>query len=239
MNAPVKITMPPEAARQPKAYQLLIDGKAVDAADGRTIERRSPGHGFAVSLYPRSSAADVGAAVAVAHRAFETGPWPKFGAGERSRVPAQGGRPDRAESGGDRAARCPGIRQTNFPGARRSRRGGRHLALRRSPCPHASRRILRQSRRRHAGHRTARTDRRRRHHHAVEFPVPDRLPETALRARGRLHRGGQAERDDVGLDLLARRTLARSRRSGRRRQHRHRAMAPRSARRWSRIRWWT
>jgi acyl-CoA reductase-like NAD-dependent aldehyde dehydrogenase len=86
MNSPAKIAMPPEAAREPTSYRLLIDGKPTGATGERTIERKSPGHGFAVSLYPRGRAADVEAAVVAAHRAFETGPWPKMRAGERSRI---------------------------------------------------------------------------------------------------------------------------------------------------------
>lgn len=86
MNVPLNIAMPAEAAGGPKSYRLLIDGKLVDAADGRTIERKSPGHGVAVSTYARGGAADVEAAVAAAHRAFETGAWPRMKAGERSRI---------------------------------------------------------------------------------------------------------------------------------------------------------
>jgi len=86
MNAPVKIPMPAEASAEPKAYKLLIDGKLADATGERTIERKSPGHGFVVSLYPRGGAADAEAAVTAAHRAFETGPWPKMRASERSRI---------------------------------------------------------------------------------------------------------------------------------------------------------
>jgi acyl-CoA reductase-like NAD-dependent aldehyde dehydrogenase len=78
--------MPPEASSAAKAYRLLIDGKQVDASDGRTIERRSPGHGFPVSAYPRAGSTDVERAVVAAHRAFESGPWPKMRAGERSRI---------------------------------------------------------------------------------------------------------------------------------------------------------
>ena len=83
MNAPLSIAMPAEASAGPTSYKLLIDGKFVDASDGRTIERTSPGHGFAVSRYAQAGAAEVEAAVAAAHRAFETGPWPRMKAGER------------------------------------------------------------------------------------------------------------------------------------------------------------
>lgn len=84
MNAPLNIRMPAEASAPPKAYKLLIDGKFVAARDGRTMERRSPGHGFVVSSYAQAGSADVEAAVQAAHRAFETGPWPRMKGAERS-----------------------------------------------------------------------------------------------------------------------------------------------------------
>lgn len=86
MNAPVQIIMPSEASAAPKAYKFLIDGKQVDAASNQVIERKSPGHGFTVSTYPRGGAADVETAVRAAHRAFEAGPWPKMRASERSLI---------------------------------------------------------------------------------------------------------------------------------------------------------
>ncbi|TJW67152.1 MAG: aldehyde dehydrogenase family protein, partial [Mesorhizobium sp.] len=86
MNAPLNITMPAEASQAPKAYKLLIDGKHVDARDGRTIERSSPGHGFAVSRYAQAGAEEVEAAVQAAHKAFEAGPWPRMKASDRATV---------------------------------------------------------------------------------------------------------------------------------------------------------
>jgi acyl-CoA reductase-like NAD-dependent aldehyde dehydrogenase len=86
MNAPLNIKMPAEASAAPKNYKLLIDGKFVDAQAGRTMERRSPGHGFVVSTYAQAGEADVELAVRAAHRAFETGPWPRMKAAERSMI---------------------------------------------------------------------------------------------------------------------------------------------------------
>ena len=86
MNAPLNIKMPVEAASAAKAYKLLIDGKFVDARDGRTLERRSPGHGFAVSRYAQAGEAEVEAAVQAANKAFENGPWPRMKAGERAAI---------------------------------------------------------------------------------------------------------------------------------------------------------
>ena len=86
MNAPLDIKMPSEASSAPRAYKLIIDGKFVDASDGRTLERNSPGHGFAVSRYAQAGAAEVEAAVQAAHKAFETGPWPRTKAAERAAI---------------------------------------------------------------------------------------------------------------------------------------------------------
>ena len=86
MNAPLNISMPTEASKAPKAYKLLIDGKHVDARDGRTLERNSPGHGFTVSRYTQAGAAEVEAAMQAAHKAFETGPWPRMKAAERAAI---------------------------------------------------------------------------------------------------------------------------------------------------------
>ena len=78
MNAPLNIAMPAEASAAPRTYRLLIDGKHVDARDGRRLERKSPGHGFIVSHYARAGEAEVEQAVLAAHKAFETGPWPRM-----------------------------------------------------------------------------------------------------------------------------------------------------------------
>jgi acyl-CoA reductase-like NAD-dependent aldehyde dehydrogenase len=68
-------------------YQMLVDGKSVDAASGRTIDRVSPGHaGVVVGTWPDASADDVRTAVAAARRAFDTGPWPRMSGAERSRL---------------------------------------------------------------------------------------------------------------------------------------------------------
>jgi len=86
MNAPLHIRMPDEASATPKAYKLLIGGSHVDARDGRMLERKSPGHGFIVSRYAQAGEAEVEAAVQAAHKAFETGPWPRMKAGERAAI---------------------------------------------------------------------------------------------------------------------------------------------------------
>ena len=66
--------------------KLLIDGAWVDAADGSTLERRSPAHDTLVAVYARAGTADAERAIAAARRAFDTGPWPRMKGAERARV---------------------------------------------------------------------------------------------------------------------------------------------------------
>ncbi|HEV7320412.1 MAG TPA: aldehyde dehydrogenase family protein [Ensifer sp.] len=69
-----------------RAFQMLIDGKWVDSAEGRTIERVAPGHGVVVSRYQAGTKADAEKAIAAARRAFDEGRWPRMTASERSLV---------------------------------------------------------------------------------------------------------------------------------------------------------
>lgn len=69
-----------------RTFQMLIDGKWVDSADGRTLERVAPGHGVVVSRYQAASGVDAERAIAAARRAFDDGPWPRMTASERSLV---------------------------------------------------------------------------------------------------------------------------------------------------------
>ena len=69
-----------------RTYQNLIDGAWVDAADGRTFERVSPGHDVVVGRYPSAGIVDLERAVAAARRAFDEGPWPMMPGVERARI---------------------------------------------------------------------------------------------------------------------------------------------------------
>ncbi len=66
--------------------KLLIDGAWVDAADGSTLERRSPAHDTLVAVYARAGTADAERAIAAARRAFDTGLWPRMKGAKRARV---------------------------------------------------------------------------------------------------------------------------------------------------------
>lgn len=73
-------------ARPPFRGRLLIDGAWRDAADGATLERRSPAHDQLVSVYALAGVADAERAIGAARRAFDHGPWPRMKGAERARI---------------------------------------------------------------------------------------------------------------------------------------------------------
>ena len=73
-------------AQAPYRGKLLIDGVWQDAADGSTLERRSPAHGHVVAIYAQAGVADAERAIAAARRAFDDGPWPRLKGAERARI---------------------------------------------------------------------------------------------------------------------------------------------------------
>jgi betaine-aldehyde dehydrogenase len=72
--------------RAPFLGKLLIDGAWVDAADGCTLERRSPAHDTLVAIYAQAGVADTERAIAAARQAFDRGPWPHMKGAERARI---------------------------------------------------------------------------------------------------------------------------------------------------------
>ena len=70
----------------PFVGKLLIDGAWQDAANGATLERRSPAHDELVAIYAKADAADAQKAIAAARQAFDHGPWPQLKGSERARV---------------------------------------------------------------------------------------------------------------------------------------------------------
>jgi len=73
-------------ARAPFRGKLLIDGAWHDAADGDTLERRSPAHDQVVAVYAQAGIADAERAIAAARRAFDVGPWPRMKGADRARI---------------------------------------------------------------------------------------------------------------------------------------------------------
>jgi betaine-aldehyde dehydrogenase len=73
-------------ARAPFRGKLLIDGAWREAAEGTTLERRSPAHEHVVSVYALAGVIDAERAIAAARRAFDAGPWPRLKGAERARI---------------------------------------------------------------------------------------------------------------------------------------------------------
>ena len=66
--------------------KLLIDGRWVAAASGKTFDSIDPATGEVLARVAEGNKADIDAAVKAARRAFESGPWPKMSASERGRI---------------------------------------------------------------------------------------------------------------------------------------------------------
>ncbi|XP_071709750.1 benzaldehyde dehydrogenase, mitochondrial-like [Rutidosis leptorrhynchoides] len=64
--------------------QLLIDGKFVDSASGKTFPTLDPRTGEVIANVAEGDAEDINRAVSAARKAFDEGPWPKMTAYERS-----------------------------------------------------------------------------------------------------------------------------------------------------------
>ena len=63
--------------------KLLINGKWVDSASGKTFPTINPSTGEVITQVAEADAADVDKAVAAARAAFDKGPWRKMSAAER------------------------------------------------------------------------------------------------------------------------------------------------------------
>ena len=77
------------------ATKLLINGKWVDAASGKTFPTINPSTGEVITQVAEADAADVDKAVAAARAAFDKGPWrKKLSASAARRVDEQAGGSD-------------------------------------------------------------------------------------------------------------------------------------------------
>lgn len=70
--------------KQPK--KLLIDGKWVDAASGKTFDTVNPANGKVITKVAEGGKEDIDKAVKAARKAVEEGPWRKMAAAERARL---------------------------------------------------------------------------------------------------------------------------------------------------------
>jgi phenylacetaldehyde dehydrogenase len=83
--APVQIDKSvTEFLRTPK--KMLIGGKWMDSASGKTFETYNPATGEVLARVAEGDKADADRAVQAARAAFESGPWPKMAPAERARL---------------------------------------------------------------------------------------------------------------------------------------------------------
>lgn len=75
----------PAETKTPRKYQLLIDGKWVDAESGKTFMTPNPATGEILAEVAEADKADIDKAVVAARRAFE-GKWSKISARDRGRM---------------------------------------------------------------------------------------------------------------------------------------------------------
>src|SRR5262245_59474749 len=69
-----------------KELPMLIDGKLVPAASGKTFESLDPSTGEVIARVAEGEREDVERAVRAARRAFDSGPWPALTPSERGRL---------------------------------------------------------------------------------------------------------------------------------------------------------
>ena len=88
MNAVLKEipTSNPVAQFLAAPKKLLINGKWVAAASGKTFEVKNPATGEVIARAAEGDKADVEAAVIAARRAFETGAWPALTPSDRAKI---------------------------------------------------------------------------------------------------------------------------------------------------------
>ena len=79
LNQPAK-----EFLHQPS--RLLIDGKLVEAASGKTFPVYNPATGAILMQVAEADSVDVDRAVKAARKAFDEGPWGKISPSERGKL---------------------------------------------------------------------------------------------------------------------------------------------------------
>jgi phenylacetaldehyde dehydrogenase len=87
------VTAPPSVDREEKvksfvkkSRQMLIDGKWVEAASGKTFPTYNPATGGVLARVAEGDREDIDRAVKAARAAFTTGPWPRTTPSERGRM---------------------------------------------------------------------------------------------------------------------------------------------------------
>ena len=99
--------------------KLLIDGKWVPAASGKTFEVKNPATGATIARAAEGDKADIDAAVRAARRAFESGPWASHDTVRARQAGMADRRPHLEVHRGARGARVARQRQAAWRSRRR------------------------------------------------------------------------------------------------------------------------
>ena len=88
MNAVMKepLASRPVAEFLSAPKKLLIDGKWVAAASGKTFDVKNPATGATIARVGEGDKADIDSAVNAARRAYESGAWPNMTPSERGKM---------------------------------------------------------------------------------------------------------------------------------------------------------
>ncbi|MBV1700219.1 MAG: aldehyde dehydrogenase family protein [Hyphomicrobiales bacterium] len=89
MNAPIRFDtklLDAALAAIRRDHALFIDGKLVNSADGRVLERISPAHGVLVTRCQQAGIAETEMAIAAARAAFDSGVWSRIKGADRAAV---------------------------------------------------------------------------------------------------------------------------------------------------------
>jgi betaine-aldehyde dehydrogenase len=71
---------------KPFQYKLFIEGKYVDAINGKKFERKSPAHNIVIGEYAEAAQDDAVKAILSARKAFDQGPWPNMNGSDRAKI---------------------------------------------------------------------------------------------------------------------------------------------------------
>jgi phenylacetaldehyde dehydrogenase len=85
-TATAPATLPKAQGFVSRSHKMLINGKWVDAASGKTFDVFNPATGEVIAKVPSGDKADVNAAVKAARTAFESGPWHNMTVSDRGRL---------------------------------------------------------------------------------------------------------------------------------------------------------
>ena len=211
---------------------MLIDGKWVEAASGKTFETLNPATGEVLAAVAEGDGDDIDRAVAAARAAFD-GPWSKFKPYERQTLLLK--LADLVERHFDELAastRSTWARRSAAPAADRQRAlgmlryyAGMAAAIHGETIENSLPGEYRVLHAEGAG-------RRRRRDHPVERPARRLDLEDRPGAGDRLHGGAEARRGGAADAAAPGRAVPGGRRAARRRQRRHRLSARPPARRW-------